>query len=231
MVYGAGASGAIFGLAGALISVFYLGNLPIPQAAIKSTLRSLVIFAAYNLFFGLTAGIDNFAHLGGLLTGLLFGAIVARHIVAPPEERQRWQLYASIGIAMLLVGGTIGVRRVHANVRPVAQLQRRSDNSTPMQSVLTSLQDKNYDQAIAQLQPIVQQNPQNPDPHYLLGLAYMGKHEPDQAISEYQQALQLDPNFPEAEIGLGTAYTAKGMRAEAEQAYRKAAALQRNQNR
>ncbi len=234
MVIGAGASGAIFGLAGALISVFYLGNLPIPQAAVKSTLRSLVAFAAYNLFFGLTAGIDNFAHLGGLLAGLAFGAVVARHIVAPPEERRRWQVYASLGMATVLLLGTFAVRRAHAQVRPTAQLQFQNQNQNvdPLEAPLLALQNKNYDLAIAQLQPLVRKTPDDAEVHYLLGLAYMGKRQPDDAIPQFEQAAQFDPNSPEVQVSLGTAYAAKGMQKEAEQAYRKAAQLQRrSQNR
>src|SRR5215470_20148778 len=49
---GAGASGAIFGLAGALIAALYLGNLPIPKTALKGTIKSLLTFAGYNLLFG-----------------------------------------------------------------------------------------------------------------------------------------------------------------------------------
>lgn len=230
MVVGAGASGAIFGLAGALISVFYLGHLPISQVAVKSTLRSLVTFAAYNLFFGLTAGIDNFAHLGGLVTGLAFGAVVARHIAAPPQERQRWQLSALAGIAVFLLIGTAAVRRPHTQVRPIAQISNESVG--PMQGALIAYQHGEYDQVITQLKPFVEENPEEPQGHYLLALAYLSKHQPEDAIPEFQQVLQLDPNSAEAESGLGMAYTAKGMQPEAEQAYRKAAELQkRNQNR
>ncbi len=220
MVIGAGASGAIFGLAGALISVFYLGKLPIPQAAVKSTLKSLITFAAYNLFFGLTAGIDNFAHLGGLLTGLIFGAVVARHIVAPPEERRRWQRYASVGMALVLLMGTIGLRRAHPEVRTGGQLS--ATNVSAMQSILLAFQHHNYDQAIAQLQPYIEANPDAAEPHYLLGLAYLEKQQPDDAIPEFQQALQLQPDFADAEVGLGKAYSAKGMQNEAQEAYQKA---------
>ena len=39
---GAGASGAIFGLAGGLIAVLYLGKLPIAKEALKPTLKSLL---------------------------------------------------------------------------------------------------------------------------------------------------------------------------------------------
>src|SRR6195256_3093633 len=50
LTVGVGASGAIFGLAGALIAALYLGHLPISRQAIQGTLRSLVTFAVYNLF-------------------------------------------------------------------------------------------------------------------------------------------------------------------------------------
>src|SRR5260370_22111755 len=63
----AGASGAIFGIAGALISSFYLGEFSLPRAAVAGTLRSVVMFAGYNLVFGAMWGrTDNAAHVGGL---------------------------------------------------------------------------------------------------------------------------------------------------------------------
>jgi membrane associated rhomboid family serine protease len=99
---GAGASGAIFGLAGGLIAVLYLGKLPIASAALKPTLKSLITFAAYNLFFGLVPGIDNAAHLGGLAAGLGLGALLAGSVTEPLESRARWRNYAAIGTALLL---------------------------------------------------------------------------------------------------------------------------------
>jgi rhomboid protease GluP len=102
---GAGASGAIFGLAGALIAVLYLGKLPISKDALKPTLKSLISFAAYNLFFGLVPGIDNAAHLGGLAAGLSLGAVLARSFSEPPESRARWRNYVMVGTALLLLAG------------------------------------------------------------------------------------------------------------------------------
>lgn len=103
--FGAGASGAIFGLAGALISALYLGHLPIPPRALKSTLKSLVLFAIYNLSFGaVVPAIDNSAHLGGLLCGLILGAVLARHLTSPPEERNSWKRWVFILCAVVLFG-------------------------------------------------------------------------------------------------------------------------------
>ncbi len=87
----AGASGAIFGMAGALISALYLGHLPIHPSALKSTLKSLLSFAGYNLFFGaVVPAIDNSAHIGGLVCGLALGAALAPHLTSVPEERSTW---------------------------------------------------------------------------------------------------------------------------------------------
>lgn len=106
MVVGAGASGAIFGLAGALIAALYLGKLPIPKQALKGTMKSLLSFAAYNLFFGLAGGIDNAAHVGGLLGGLGLGAYFSGHLMDPPEARGPWRNFA-IAAAVILIAGAV----------------------------------------------------------------------------------------------------------------------------
>lgn len=112
-VVGVGASGAIFGLAGVLIAALYLGRLPIPKAAMRGTLRSLATFAAYNLFFGALPGIDNSAHIGGLLAGLALGAVMAKHLMSPPEIRSRWRR-AVFTVAILILFMLFSVIR-HAN--------------------------------------------------------------------------------------------------------------------
>ncbi len=117
---GAGASGAIFGLAGGLIAVLYLGKLPFAKEALKPTLRSLVMFAAYNLFFGLVPGIDNAAHLGGLAAGLAIGALLAGSVTEPPEIRARRRNYVVIGTAVLLLAGYTYVKQRSGPVAPPA---------------------------------------------------------------------------------------------------------------
>ena len=100
---GAGASGAIFGLAGALIAALYLGKLPVPPRALKSTLKSLVSFAGYNLVFGaIVPLIDNSAHLGGLVAGLILGAALARHLGASEDERDPWRRWIFMAAALVL---------------------------------------------------------------------------------------------------------------------------------
>jgi rhomboid protease GluP len=120
---GAGASGAIFGLAGGLIAVLYVGKLPFAKEALRPTLRSLVMFAAYNLFFGLVPGIDNAAHLGGLAAGLALGAVLAASVTESPEIRTRRRNYVVIGTAALLLAGYSYVKQKSGPVAPAVSIR------------------------------------------------------------------------------------------------------------
>jgi rhomboid protease GluP len=76
---GAGASGAVFGIAGLLIVLLKSPRLPIPPKELSGLRRYVIYFAAINFVIGfgsLAVGsvvrIDNMAHLGGFLGGILF---------------------------------------------------------------------------------------------------------------------------------------------------------------
>jgi rhomboid protease GluP len=102
-----GASGAIFGLAGALIAAFKLGEFSIPRSALSGTLRSLGAFVVYNLIFGaIIPGIDNTAHIGGLITGLIVGALIA--LIAPQQDQAPRRAAIFFVIILALAGGAIG---------------------------------------------------------------------------------------------------------------------------
>ncbi len=70
---GVGASGAGFGLMGGLICVLACNG----GRVNGYTLKRILIYLALSLVSGmLTAGIDNMAHLGGLVAGLVIGGIL-----------------------------------------------------------------------------------------------------------------------------------------------------------
>lgn len=67
----AGASGAIFGLAGA-ITVFFVSYRENFGARGRSILQNMLFIIGLNLVFGITVpGIDNWGHIGGLVGGAL----------------------------------------------------------------------------------------------------------------------------------------------------------------
>jgi membrane associated rhomboid family serine protease len=71
----AGASGAIFGVAGAFVSYLYFKKAPMDPKDVRQKLKNLLIFIGYNLLYGAAGNVDNSAHLGGLIAGLILGSL------------------------------------------------------------------------------------------------------------------------------------------------------------
>ncbi len=102
----AGASGAIFGLVGLLITTFWMGQLPIPAERTQAVTKSLVTVAIVNLLFGAAvSGISNSAHLGGLFTGLVLGGLMAPRLTRDPRDSRggRWLIMALATIALAIL--------------------------------------------------------------------------------------------------------------------------------
>ena len=71
----AGASGAIFGLMGALLWVVIANHGRLGRLSG----RGMLIMVALSLYFGLSSsGVDNYAHIGGLVCGFLLALILYR---------------------------------------------------------------------------------------------------------------------------------------------------------
>lgn len=72
-VVSAGASGAIFGIVGAMLYVALRNRGRIGDISG----RGLVFMTVFSLYFGLTsAGVDNFAHIGGLVSGFVMAVLL-----------------------------------------------------------------------------------------------------------------------------------------------------------
>jgi len=115
-IVGAGASGAVFGLAGVLILLLKAKLLPVPPAEIRRLRKSVIYFALLNfaiggttLFFHTAIQIDNMAHLGGFLCGLALGAPLVPRIGAAKSQFafRSWAAYG--GMATLLLVFAFGI--------------------------------------------------------------------------------------------------------------------------
>lgn len=80
MVNSAGASGAIFGVIGGLLAFMLNPKTRIPASIAVAHRNSAAVFIMYNLVNGLRPGIDNSAHVGGLIGGFAIGWILARPV-------------------------------------------------------------------------------------------------------------------------------------------------------
>jgi len=95
----AGASGAIFGLVGAEIA-FLASNRTLFGSFRRQRLLNLAFLVVINLAFGFqNRGINNLAHLGGLVSGLVLGFALT------PRHRISWD-WGPSGAAPRLVDGT-----------------------------------------------------------------------------------------------------------------------------
>lgn len=72
-VVSAGASGAIFGLMGALLCIAIKNHGRIGRL----TNRGILVMVALSLYFGITSsGVDNAAHIGGLVCGFISASVL-----------------------------------------------------------------------------------------------------------------------------------------------------------
>ena len=103
----AGASGAIFGIYGALLAAMFRGRNTIPRGVLTPLRRSVIIFTLYALTLGFIAkGVDNGAHVGGLAAGLIFGGVLARaHIARTPPTTVRLLVATGLACVALVWGG------------------------------------------------------------------------------------------------------------------------------
>jgi membrane associated rhomboid family serine protease len=107
-----GASGAIFGLMGALL---------VAGRRLKSDMRQVAILLGINVVIGFLApGIDWRAHLGGLLVGALVAAVL---VWTPPAMRAvqgLWQVLGLIAIvAVLALLTMVRTWQIEAYVAPL----------------------------------------------------------------------------------------------------------------
>lgn len=109
-VWSAGASGAVFGVIGAIAGFAVRERQSIPRNVLRGMMGSSLAFAGYNILFGFSiSGIDNAAHLGGLAGGFALGWLLAIPVSATARRRLVVPRIIA-GLAALAVICAAGVR-------------------------------------------------------------------------------------------------------------------------
>ena len=120
-VFSAGASGAIFGIIGMNLAYFTSHRDSFGQFGRQRMISTLVIIGI-NLVFGFTmAGIDNWAHMGGLLAGVALGYGLAPRYevdqyVYPPRVQDKTSFLSQswvVVIALLLFGAGLYLATIY----------------------------------------------------------------------------------------------------------------------
>lgn len=240
-----GASGAIFGIAGALIASFYLGEFSLPRAAMSGMLRSVVVFVGYNLFFGaVIAHTDNAAHIGGLLMGLLLGALIAKG--APSHDDFLRRIAVLLVGALIVVGavmwlqhsrsymlhgqngvGLLGQGKTDEGIAELQKAVKLRPDFGPAHAALAHayIEKHDFEDAAAEMQRLIALNPHSAAAYYQLGLIYLEQKMPAKAQDVFAQLLRIDPNSADGHNGLADALADQHRNQEALEEYKRVAAL------
>jgi rhomboid protease GluP len=109
--FSVGGSGALLGLIGVLLAITTGRR----SAGMRMLRQQIIRWLVYILVWGLLfPGIDNMAHLGGLITGFILGRIMIDRQPMSPEERKQSYL---LGWAATLIVAASFAMMVYTNVR------------------------------------------------------------------------------------------------------------------
>jgi rhomboid protease GluP len=184
----AGASGAIFGLVGALI--WYRLSSPLGYRIPWSPLLGML---GVNLAVGLSMPglIDNWGHLGGLIGGFAAAAAIGVPPVPglrPPRLSLGRRYHRWIAVALLLLTGTIvsGLVELPGAGRDLARAIKALEAGRPAEAEVG-------------LQRAVLHQPAEPRLRWLLSWTYYAQGKCTAARREYDELRRLSPDFPAVE--------------------------------
>src|SRR5262249_48833442 len=154
------------------------GHVAISSFERRAIFSSLTFFIVFNLaigfgLFSVGVGIDNMCHLGGLATGMIFGAPLATSSAAG-KKRLEWGTIVLVSLIMAV----LALRLVTVN-----------EQSNPKIAIQRALERGDYAKAIQILQKYTADKPRDAAAWTVLGYVYEKADQRDNAIAAYQQAL------------------------------------------
>lgn len=213
-----GASGAIFGLVGTEMVFLYIHRRTFGHLG-QQHLRSLMMITVVNLVIGFTVpGINNIAHIGGLLSGGVLGWLLVPQYAVPPvvtigedgtiklidRNSLRRRLPAlALMLAVLAAMGLAGTIRWSND--PVVLLSQAVD----------LLEHEDYEAAAAKLRPLADRRPNDGVILFYLGVAEANLGHAEVARQAWERSAELEPDIPDTHWNLALVYKEMGRVADA----------------
>src|SRR5262249_21498227 len=140
----AGASGAVFGVFGALLAYFWIHRKHYPPGALKVQSQRILFLILFNLLYGASSpAIDNSAHIGGLIGGFLAGFCLVPQL----PWLIRWRFVDLIRVALLVVAlgsfGKLDMQRIEANPE-VKMYQLEEQSADVLRDVVPQLKANKF---------------------------------------------------------------------------------------
>ncbi len=205
-VVSAGASGAVFGIAGALASFLYFAQIHLPEKVGRDLLTSILFFIGINLIIGFSLDfVDNAGHLGGLVVGAILGAALKHRtaflltagtaivalVASTPIAKERAQNSAAVlETEALLLAATAHSDEALAKIEDALESEitvRRLSMAAELY-----LTRGRYDDAIDAARRAVVLDPQHKPSQQLLGMALFAAKRYEEAVDELRLTIQLE---------------------------------------
>jgi membrane associated rhomboid family serine protease len=180
-----GASGAIFGLVGAVLAGVKFGDLDISTGEKRAIVSSVVTFAVINFMLGMSGNIDNMCHLGGFITGLLIGLPMG----AFARTKKLLQLATVVITSGVVAVGAHELVHTHAGAAQKGLAIMEAERG-------------NYRTATEYLEKYTADNQQDDEALLELGKLYVLTNQHDKAVSAFQRALKANPGSYDAKEAL-----------------------------
>lgn len=183
---GAGASGAIFGLFGALLYFGYV----YPSLFFRTMGKDILAVIAINLIFGLAvANIDNYAHIGGLIGGFFVSAFVG----LPQQKRKRYGMAVIAILFLVLVFSSTWWAIQNREVKGSQALVIVGEDA---------LKQDDDQKALKIFQHLVEVEPKDANYHFYYAYTLDQLGNLNTAKEHYQKAIQFDPNIYQAHFNI-----------------------------
>lgn len=148
-IVSAGASGAIFGMYGVFLAMLTTNF--IDKSVRKPFLVSIVVFVVLNLANGLKEEIDNAAHIGGLISGLVIGYAYYFSLKDAASLKLKYVTIGLISIAVLVTSFKVYHNIPNDYGKYDAYMKDFSNNEATALSVFKMVKNSSNDDIIAAL--------------------------------------------------------------------------------
>lgn len=166
-----GASGAIYGLLGIIIVHLMLGK----KLSYKLLVQVGLIFIVIAFLSSLFSNVNHYAHIGGLIFGLLLGLIFN-----PDRLLKKW-FFGSIAVFVIIA------------VLPVFFIQPEDGEPQAMDTeVLNAIEKGEYEDALDMVNQTFAMNNETGLTYYALGSLYQHAGDEEKAKEYYDLSFQID---------------------------------------
>jgi len=191
----AGASGAVFGVFGLWFG-FLLANRGILQENfVKDNMKSAVVFLILILANGfMRAGVDNAAHVGGVVSGFMCGFLLCPVLPGDPP----WRKKDFLGILLMVAIAYGAYYLANANMHKAIIIQSVALAPADLKEATALLKSNKLQEAIKLLNVVLEKSPNDPRAHYLRALAFANLREDSKALADIDETLKVWADRPAA---------------------------------